>query len=99
MVVVVSLVVLFIGWGIIGVGILLLVFVMLIFMCICFEFDGGIFIYVCEGFGELIGFCFVWGYWLCVVIVNVFYLVIVFFVLSFFMDMLELCLFGDGNIW
>lgn len=99
MAVVVSSVVLFIGWGIIGVGILLLVFVMLIFTRIRFEFDGGIFIYVREGFGELIGFCFVWGYWLCVVIVNVFYLVIVFFALSFFTDTSELRLFGDGNIW
>ncbi|MFP1591372.1 amino acid permease [Escherichia coli] len=40
--------------------------------------DGGIFTYAREGFGELIGFCSAWGYWLCAVIANVSYLVIVF---------------------
>ncbi|MCP0855275.1 hypothetical protein KU735_23925, partial [Salmonella enterica subsp. enterica serovar Give] len=39
-----------------------------------------------EGFGELIGFCSAWGYWLCAVIANVSYLVIVFSALSFFTD-------------
>jgi arginine:ornithine antiporter/lysine permease len=63
------------------------------------DLDGGIFTYAREGFGELIGFCSAWGYWLCAVIANVSYLVIVFSALSFFTDTPELRLFGDGNTW
>lgn len=69
---------LLIGWGITGAGILLLAFAMLILTRIRPELDGGIFTYAREGFGELIGFCSAWGYWLCAVIANVSYLVIVF---------------------
>jgi arginine:ornithine antiporter/lysine permease len=63
------------------------------------DLDGGIFTYAREGFGELIGFFSAWGYWLCAVIANVSYLVIVFSALSFFTDTPELRLFGDGNTW
>ncbi|BEA45013.1 amino acid permease [Escherichia coli] len=90
---------LLIGWGITGAGILLLAFAMLILTRIRPELDGGIFTYAREGFGELIGFCSAWGYWLCAVIANVSYLVIVFSALSFFTDTPELRLFGDGNTW
>ncbi len=90
---------LLIGWAITGVGILLLAFAMLILTRIRPDLDGGIFTYAREGFGELIGFCSAWGYWLCAVIANVSYLVIVFSALSFFTDTPELRLFGDGNTW
>lgn len=90
---------LLIGWAITGAGILLLAFAMLILTRIRPELDGGIFTYAREGFGELIGFCSAWGYWLCAVIANVSYLVIVFSALSFFTDTPELRLFGDGNTW
>lgn len=90
---------LLIGWGITGVGILLLAFAMLLLTRIRPDLDGGIFTYAREGFGELIGFCSAWGYWLCAVIANVSYLVIVFSALSFFTDTPELRLFGDGNTW
>ncbi|EFE4198505.1 amino acid permease [Escherichia coli] len=63
---------LLIGWGITGAGILLLAFAMLILTRIRPELDGGIFTYAREGFGELIGFCSAWGYWLCAVIANVY---------------------------
>lgn len=88
---------LLIGWAITGAGILLLAFAMLILTRIRPDLDGGIFTYAREGFGELIGFCSAWGYWLCAVIANVSYLVIVFSALSFFTDTPELRLFGDGN--
>ena len=65
---------LLIGWAITGAGILLLAFAMLILTRIRPELDGGIFTYAREGFGELIGFCSAWGYWLCAVIANVSYL-------------------------
>ncbi|AZI87803.1 amino acid permease [Kosakonia sp. CCTCC M2018092] len=90
---------LIIGWLITGVGIILLAFAMLILTRIRPDLDGGIFTYAREGFGELIGFCSAWGYWLCAVIANVSYLVIVFSALSFFTDSPSLRLFGDGNTW
>ena len=90
---------LLIGWAITGVGILFLAFDMLLLTRIRPDLDGGIFTYAREGFGELIGFCSAWGYWLCAVIANVSYLVIVFSALSFFTDTPELRLFGDGNTW
>lgn len=90
---------LIIGWAITGVGILLLAFAMLILTRLRPDLDGGIFTYAREGFGELIGFCSAWGYWLCAVIANVSYLVIVFSALSFFTDSPGLRLFGDGNTW
>lgn len=90
---------LLIGWAITGAGILLLALAMLVLTRLRPELDGGIFTYAREGFGELIGFCSAWGYWLCAVIANVSYLVIVFSALSFFTDTPELRLFGDGNTW
>ena len=90
---------LLIGWAITGVGILFLAVAMLVLTRIRPDLDGGIFTYAREGFGELIGFCSAWGYWLCAVIANVSYLVIVFSALSFFTDTPELRLFGDGNTW
>ncbi len=90
---------LLIGWAITGVGILFLAFAMLLLTRIRPDLDGGIFTYAREGFGELFGFCSAWGYWLCAVIANVSYLVIVFSALSFFTDTPELRLFGDGNTW
>ncbi|MBY6259244.1 amino acid permease [Phytobacter diazotrophicus] len=90
---------LLIGWAITGAGILLLAFAMLILTRLRPDLDGGIFTYAREGFGELIGFCSAWGYWLCAVIANVSYLVIVFSALSFFTDTPELRFFGDGNTW
>ncbi|AIR61957.1 arginine:ornithine antiporter [Cedecea neteri] len=90
---------LLIGWAITGVGILLLALAMLVLTRLRPDLDGGIFTYAREGFGELIGFFSAWGYWLCAVIANVSYLVIVFSALSFFTDTPELRLFGDGNTW
>ncbi|EPE7166811.1 basic amino acid/polyamine antiporter, partial [Cronobacter sakazakii] len=90
---------LLIGWGITGAGILLLALAMLFLTRLRPDLDGGIFTYAREGFGELIGFCSAWGYWLCAVIANVSYLVIVFSALSFFTDTPQLRLFGDGNTW
>lgn len=90
---------LLIGWGITGVGIIFLALAMLLLTRLRPDLDGGIFTYAREGFGELIGFCSAWGYWLCAVIANVSYLVIVFAALSFFTDNHEQVIFGDGNTW
>ncbi len=90
---------LLIGWAITGIGILLLSLAMLLLTRIRPDLDGGIFTYAREGFGDLVGFCSAWGYWLCAVIANVSYLVIVFSALSFFTDTPSLRIFGDGNTW
>ncbi|MCT2387158.1 amino acid permease [Erwinia pyrifoliae] len=90
---------LLIGWAVTGVGIVLLALAMLLLSRIKPELDGGIFSYAQAGFGELIGFCSAWGYWLCAVIANVSYLVIVFSALSFFTDSPGHVIFGDGNTW
>lgn len=90
---------LLIGWAITGVGILFLAFAMLLLTRIRADLDGGIFTYAREGFGELVGFCSAWGYWLCAVIANVSYLVIVFAALSFFNDTPDAIIFGNGNTW
>ncbi|QCR36058.1 amino acid permease [Nissabacter sp. SGAir0207] len=90
---------LLVGWGITGVGILFLAFAMLLISRLRPDLDGGIFTYAKEGFGELVGFCSAWGYWLCAVIANVSYLVIVFAAISFFTDSPGHVIFGDGNTW
>ncbi len=90
---------LLIGWAITGVGIILLSLTLLLLTRIKPELDGGIYTYAREGFGELVGFCSAWGYWLCAVIANVSYLVIVFSALSFFTDSPGHVVFGDGNTW
>ncbi|WP_215846762.1 amino acid permease [Candidatus Pantoea bituminis] len=90
---------LLIGWLITGVGIIFLSLAMLMLTRLKPELDGGIFTYARAGFGELMGFCSAWGYWLCAVIANVSYLVIVFSALSFFTDTPDHTVFGDGNTW
>jgi arginine:ornithine antiporter/lysine permease len=90
---------LLIGWAITGIGILFLAFALLILTRIRPDLDGGIFTYAKEGFGELIGFCSAWGYWICAVIANLSYLVIVFAALSFFTDTPDHVIFGEGNTW
>ncbi|WP_210080710.1 amino acid permease [Pantoea endophytica] len=90
---------LLIGWLITGVGIIFLSLAMLLLTRLKPELDGGIFTYARAGFGELMGFCSAWGYWLCAVIANVSYLVIVFSALSFFTDTPDRVVFGDGNTW
>lgn len=90
---------LLIGWLITGAGIIFLSLAMLLLTRLKPELDGGIFTYARAGFGELTGFCSAWGYWLCAVIANVSYLVIVFSALSFFTDTPDRVIFGNGNTW
>lgn len=87
------------GWAITGVGIIMLSLALLLLTRLRPELDGGIYTYARAGFGELVGFCSAWGYWLCAVIANVSYLVIVFSALSFFTDSPGHVVFGDGNTW
>ncbi|MBT0720819.1 amino acid permease [Tatumella sp. TA1] len=90
---------LIIGWSITGIGILFLATAMLYLSRLRPDLDGGIFTYAEDGFGKTIGFLSAWGYWLCAVIANVSYLVVVFSALSFFTDSPGHVLFGEGNTW
>ncbi|MHA3060253.1 basic amino acid/polyamine antiporter [Acinetobacter sp. ANC 4636] len=88
---------LLLAWLITGVGILFLAFSLLYLSRQYPELDGGIYNYARAGFGELIGFCSAWGYWLCTTIGIVGYVVIVFSSLGTFVDTKEHVIFGDGN--
>ncbi|QJC31823.1 amino acid permease [Enterobacteriaceae endosymbiont of Donacia tomentosa] len=90
---------LIIGWSITGIGIIFLAMTLLLLNELKPDLEGGIFEYAREGFGELIGFCSAWGYWLCAIIANVSYLVIVFSAISFFFDTHNHIIFGNGNTW
>ncbi|MGP1928783.1 MAG: amino acid permease [Arsenophonus sp. NC-WZS1-MAG3] len=90
---------LIIGWSITGIGILFFAISLVLLSRIRPDLDGGIYSYAKEGFGELVGFCSSWGYWLCAIIANGSYLVIVFTTLSSFTDHSDNIIFGDGNTW
>ncbi|MGF1704187.1 basic amino acid/polyamine antiporter [Photobacterium makurazakiensis] len=88
-----------IGWAITGVG--------MIFLALSFqhlsrlkpEIESGVFGYAQAGFGDFIGFCSAWGYWLSAMLANVSYLVIVFSTLGMLFDQPDMILFGAGNTW
>ena len=82
-----------------GVVVGILAFTMLLITRLRPDLDGGIFSYAREGFGELLGFCSAWGYWVCALVTNLAYLVILFSAFSFFTDTPGSRIFGDGNTW
>lgn len=81
-----------IGWVIVGVGMLSL--------CMCFlrlgiakpELTSGLYTYAREGFGEFIGFCSAWGYWISAVLAQVSFITMLFGSLGHFFPV-----FGTGN--
>lgn len=85
------------AWLITGVGIMFLAFALLFLTRQRPDLDGGIYNYAREGFGELIGFCSAWGYWLCTTIGIVGYVVIAFSGVGLFTDSPEHVYFGEGN--
>ncbi|WP_339352754.1 basic amino acid/polyamine antiporter [Acinetobacter beijerinckii] len=88
---------LLIAWLITGVGILFLAFALLYLTRQRPDLDGGIYNYAREGFGDLIGFCSAWGYWLCTTIGIVGYVVIAFSGVGMFTDSPSQIYFGEGN--
>nr|WP_269775624.1 basic amino acid/polyamine antiporter [Candidatus Erwinia haradaeae] len=88
---------LLIAWTITGIGIILLALTLILLRKLEPHLDGGIFIYAQVGFGNLVGFCSAWGYWLSAIIANVAYLVIIFSSISMFSDSTDYVIFGDGN--
>lgn len=88
-----------IGWTITGIG---MIFLALSFQHLCQlkpEIESGVFGYAQAGFGNFVGFCSAWGYWLSAMLANVSYLVIVFSTLGMFFDKPDMVLFGEGNTW
>ncbi|UUM31655.1 basic amino acid/polyamine antiporter [Vibrio japonicus] len=88
-----------IGWIITGVG---MIFLALSFQKLASkrpEIDSGVFGYAKAGFGDFVGFCSAWGYWLSAMLANVSYLVIVFSTLGMLFDTPDSIIFGQGNTW
>lgn len=85
------------AWLITGVGIIFLAISLLHLTRQRPDLDGGIYNYAREGFGDLIGFCSAWGYWLCTTVGIVGYVVIAFSAVGMFTDTPEHIYFGEGN--
>lgn len=88
-----------IGWSITGIG---MIFLALSFQKLAFhrpDVDSGVFGYAQKGFGDFVGFCSAWGYWLSAMLANVSYLVIVFSTLGMLFDTPDRVFFGQGNTW
>lgn len=88
---------LLVAWLITGVGIIFLALSLLHLTRQRPDLDGGIYNYAREGFGDLIGFCSAWGYWLCTTIGIVGYVVIAFSGVGMFTDSKDHIIFGEGN--
>ncbi|KUE81525.1 basic amino acid/polyamine antiporter [Aeromonas schubertii] len=86
-----------IGWLVTGLGMICLALVYQSLSMRRPDLDGGIFSYAKAGFGDFIGFNAAWGYWICQLLANVSYAVVVFSALSYFFDTPERVIFGDGN--
>ena len=85
------------GWAITGFGMICLALVYQSLSLRRPDLDGGIFSYAKAGFGDFIGFNAAWGYWLCQLLANVSYAIVVFSALGYFFDTPDNVIFGDGN--
>ena len=85
------------GWVITGLGMICLA---LVYQCLSLrrpDLDGGIFTYAKAGFGSFVGFNAAWGYWICQLLANVSYVVVVCSALSYFVDTPDQVWLGEGN--
>lgn len=73
-----------IGWGIAGIGMLSL--------CMCYlrlgiarpDLTSGLYTYAREGFGDFIGFCSAWGYWISAILAQISFITMFFSSLGYF---------------
>ncbi len=73
-----------IGWGVAGIG--------MFSLCMCFlrlgiakpELTSGLYTYAKEGFGDFIGFCSAWGYWISAILAQISFLTMLFSSLGHF---------------
>jgi arginine:ornithine antiporter/lysine permease len=82
------------GWAISGLGMLMLAFVFQNLANRKPQLDAGIYAYAKAGFGDYIGFSSAWGYWICSLLGNVSFFVLIFSGLGYFVPA-----FGEGNTW
>ncbi len=82
------------GWAISGLGMLMLAFVFQNLANRRPQLDAGIYAYAKAGFGDYIGFSSAWGYWVCSLLGNVSFFVLIFSGLGYFVPA-----FGEGNTW
>ncbi|WP_314403041.1 arginine-ornithine antiporter [Stenotrophomonas rhizophila] len=83
-----------VGWAISGLGMLMLAFVFQNLANRKPQLDAGIYAYAKAGFGDYIGFSSAWGYWICSLLGNVSFFVLIFSGLGYFVPA-----FGEGNTW
>ena len=86
-----------IGWLITGIGMIALALVYQFLSLRRPDLDGGIFTYAKAGFGSLVGFNAAWGYWICQLLANVSYVVVLCCALSYFIDTPQRVILGEGN--
>lgn len=80
------------GWLIAGIG--------MFSLCMCFfrlsiakpELTSGLYTYAKEGFGDFIGFCSAWGYWISAILAQISFITLLFASLGYFFPV-----FGEGN--
>jgi len=82
------------GWAISGLGMLMLAFVFPNLANRKPQLDAGIYAYAKAGLGDYIGFSSAWGYWICSLLGNVSFFVLIFSGLGYFVPA-----FGEGNTW
>ncbi|MEG0830287.1 MAG: basic amino acid/polyamine antiporter [Anaerovoracaceae bacterium] len=81
-----------IGWLIAGIG--------MFSLCMCFlrlsivkpQLTSGLYTYAKEGFGDYIGFCSAWGYWISAILAQISFITLLFAALGYFFPV-----FGEGN--
>lgn len=80
------------AWSISGVGVLCLVLTFFALSRIKPNLKGGIYSYASEGFGQFVGFCSAWGYWISAILCTVSFSALLFSALAYFFPV-----FGAGN--
>lgn len=80
------------AWGISGVGVLCLMLCFFALSRVKPELKGGIFSYASAGFGDFLGFCSAWGYWISALLCTVSFSTLLFGALGYFFPV-----FGSGN--
>lgn len=78
-----------IGWLITGIGMIALALTFQKLSQLKPEFDGGIYFYAREGFGQFIGWNTAWGYWFSAFLGNIAYLLLLFDAFSYFFPTLN----------
>lgn len=77
------------AWAISGVGVLCLVLSFYALSRVKPKLKGGIYSYATAGFGDFLGFCSAWGYWISALLCSVSFAALLFGALSYFFPIFE----------